>query len=132
MSLNPNVTIDIAEKTYGLYFDWDAIASLESTFGFDRVANLVSTANMGELADVISIGLKKHHPEMTAADVYEASPPVYIMRKAIDRALSIAYFGTDTPEDVVGDVKKKKRGLSSFLLFALGFASGCGLVIFGL
>lgn len=79
-------------KEYRLQYTWNAIAAISRKFGDDT--NLFDPET---LSDVIAIGLHKHHPDMTAADVANASPPIIEAITVVNQALQYAYFGDKEP-----------------------------------
>lgn len=77
---------------YRLQYNWNAIAAISKKFG-DHT-NLFDPATLSE---VVAIGLHKYHPNMTADDVANASPPIIEAIAAVNTALQYAYFGDKGP-----------------------------------
>ena len=101
------VKIQIGKQTYNLVFNWNAIAEVKSFYkADDLVTKLNSGAEPMLLANVLAAGLKENHPEITAKQIIQQSPPIYNMVKAIDQAMAYAYFGPEGFEEVK-DIKKK-------------------------
>ena len=121
----------LGDRNCILIYDWDAVSELEKKFTIEKLADILSKPTMGELADILECGLKRYHPEIKAEDIFELSPPILEAKGAVEKALSLAYFGTLTPEKKDGDVKKKKKKANCFWPIVLGFALGYSLVNFG-
>jgi hypothetical protein len=102
------VTIKIGEKTFTLVYDWTAIALLESELGAEVLRALFDAGPVA-LSKILSVGMAKHHPEMTPEKVMELSPPIFPARKAIDDALEVSYFGPEgQPEAKAEDMAEGK------------------------
>ncbi len=85
---------------------------LESEPGAE-VLRALFDAGPAALSVILSVGMKKHHPEMTPEKVMELSPPIFPARKAIDAALEVAYFGPDgapAPEKGADPTEGKPAG----------------------
>jgi hypothetical protein len=110
--------VDICGEKYSIRFDWEALAAVTSEHG--DAPNLFSPEIV---ASVASIGMRKHHPDMTAAKIRELSPPLVPFAHAVQQALQWAYFGAeDLPED---EVQKKSQPMGGWwrrirLLFEKG------------
>lgn len=73
-----------------IVYDWHAIATLRKKFGED--ANVIvekMNSDFDVMADVVMIGLRKYHPEITAKDVMDASPPIIPTVQAVVDSLNI-------------------------------------------
>lgn len=119
--MKAETTFSLGEKDCVLVYDWDAILLLEEKFGYDKMGDVISSANISQLADIMECGLKRHNPEIKAEDIFNQSPPIVECRKAVDKALALAYFGTTNPIDIAEDgVKKKPRKKAKwFVLISL-------------
>lgn len=84
--------IFLGGKEYRLQYTWNAIAAISRKFGDET--NLFDPETLSE---VIAIGLHKYHPDMTAVDVSDASPPIIEAITVVNQALQYAYFGDKEP-----------------------------------
>lgn len=88
-------------ETYKIVFDWEAIALLQQEYGkkdFDsRVTQAWSMGDVHELAKILSIGLRKHHPDISPEMVMEASPPINVATEAVITGMHRAFNGLDPP-----------------------------------
>lgn len=82
--------IDGRELT--LVYDWAALAKLSKKYGGN-----VNLFEPETLSGALEIGLVKHHPEVTAATILEASPPIIDAISAFNVAMQRAYFGHKEP-----------------------------------
>lgn len=80
----------LSDQTFLLDFDWPALAKVYEQFG--ATADLFNPSVLGE---VVVLGLKRHHPDITLAAVHAGSPPVVEVIRTVDRALKFAYSGID-------------------------------------
>ena len=92
--------VEINGKYYTVRFDWAALAEIAEAHGDNP--NMFSPLTV---ASVAAIGMRKHHPDITAAFIYEKSPPLIPFADAIQTALKWAYFGS---EEVPEDTTQKK------------------------
>lgn len=86
------IPISLGGKEYRLQYTWNAITAISRKFGDET--NLFDPETLSE---VIAIGLHKHHPDMTAVDVADASPPIIEAITVVNQALQYAYFGDKEP-----------------------------------
>lgn len=107
--------IDICGTLYSIRFDWAALGEVATVHG--ESPNLFSPE---VVASVAAIGLRRAHPDMTAARVMELSPPLVPFAEAVQEALKWAYFG---PEKVPAPSEKKNQK-GTGLLRRLGLRSG--------
>ncbi|GAF93543.1 unnamed protein product, partial [marine sediment metagenome] len=111
--------IEIGGQRYTVRFDWDALAEVTTKHGDSP--NLFSP---DVVASVASIGMKKHHPEMTPERIKELSPPLVPFAKSIQTALQYAYFGDEAlPEDSKKKKSPRKGGLCQGIRRLFGKAS---------
>lgn len=92
--------IEIAGKRRRIVYDWAAIAALQAKLGADAEAGINAAAtkiDLPVLADVLAIGLHRHHPEITAADIFAASPPISRTIGVIRKALFSSFIGEEAP-----------------------------------
>jgi len=101
--------LDINGETYTVVYDWDGLAKLNSFITREELALVIQGKNMNLLADVLAIGLSKHHGEFTAEEIKDMRPPFVHACKAIENALTYAYFGDESPDDVISDKKKSPK-----------------------
>jgi len=96
-------------KKHTIDFDWNALAILKQTVTDKELEQVVSGENLELVADVLAVGLKKHHPEMTAQMIMDLSPPFVTAVQALEQALTYSYFGASDPETAAPQNRKKKR-----------------------
>lgn len=108
------VGIKLDGKEYTVIYDLRALAAIQSKYGNDTIATLrAETITAMEMADILSIGLKRHHPEMTADVILDLSPPLIVMSDAVNLAIAYAWFGPTELDriaqemDADAEVKKK-------------------------
>lgn len=89
--------ITIAGKEYTLTFDWSAVGELLTFSKGEDVMALINTFDPKITARVLEIGLRRHHPEMTEADILRLSPPLLPTMAALKIATNRAAYGTDEP-----------------------------------
>ena len=108
--------VEIAGEKYTIRFDWSCLAEIESTHGDNP--NLF---NPDIVASVAAIGMKKYHPELTAAKILELSPPLIPFATAVQKAMQYAYFGAESiPKDDQKKNVQKKGGLSKRIKWVFG------------
>jgi len=78
-----------------LCYDWRALGEIQTKHGATILKELFSGINPLIVADLLLIGCKKHHPDMTLDKILDMSPPLVAAIKAVDKALERAYFGAD-------------------------------------
>lgn len=106
-----DVEFNMGGKAYVLNFDWAALNSLKSKYNDDQLTEVLN-GNMGDIqiiAEVLADGLKKHHKDITPADVIKASPPLVPTIQALDRALSIAYWGAEIDDPDFGKEQEPEK-----------------------
>ena len=97
------VTVDIADQTCRLRYDWQAIGALQAALGTDfdkEIGRASMELDLPVIAQALAIGLEKHQPNKFSADILMAlSPPVIPMIEALRQAITIAYHGSlEVPE----------------------------------
>ena len=107
------VEILLADKPYKLVYDWRALAEVQTKHGGNILKELFNGISPATIADILVIGMKKHHPEMTVDTLMDISPPFIPMVQALDKALAYSYFGAEdtveaSGEKQVSEVDKKK------------------------
>lgn len=105
-----DVGILIGKQKCTLVFDWRAISELHSRFPEDVKDGLLDVGKVSDplkLAAFLSIGLKKNHPEMTEDFIIDLAPPLVPLKKPLDEALALAYFGADLMQGIIDSVEKK-------------------------
>lgn len=103
--------ITIAGKGLILCFDWEALAAIRTRFGkaADELGTLITGSGPKPLAAILAIGLARHHPEWTEAEVMKASPPIRPTVDAVVRAINIAYHGTPEPPEAIRENPPMRR-----------------------
>ena len=91
--------IDICGTAYTIRFDWAALAEISRAHGDSP--NLFSPEIV---ASVAAVGMRRHHPDITAERIMELSPPLVPFAESVQRSLQWAYFG---PEDPPKEGQKK-------------------------
>lgn len=111
------VKIQIGKQTYDLVYNWNAIAEVKSFYsGDDIITKLNTGTDPILLAKVLAAGLRENHPEITATQIIKYSPPIFKMVKAIDEAMSYAYFGPEGFEETKALKKKINQKLKKLLI----------------
>lgn len=93
--MNPytgDAPLEMGGRVLTLRYDWAAISRIRAEMGVEgQVAALKGDLN--RLSELVAIGLAVHHPDVDAAAVFLASPPVNPTVRAVDVALSAAWSG---------------------------------------
>jgi hypothetical protein len=113
----------LGSKTYTLVYDWRALAVMAQAVGSDP--NLFDPET---LACVLVAGLARYHSSMTAADIFNASPPMAAVVADFNNALRIAYYGHREPppkhEDGSGQGVDPNRLEQIAKVYATAFRAG--------
>jgi len=104
-------------KKYTLAYPWRALAKLKTEYDEDALTEITSGRNIPAIAGVLAIGLETHHPDknFTAETILDLSPPFADSLRALDDALTLAYFGPDG----VNEKKPLRKILMWFLKLIL-------------
>lgn len=87
------VAIEIDGRPHTLVFDWRALSAARALFGGRDLGLVLADGDPVATAGLLACGLARHHPEMTADRILDASPPLVPAAAAIGRALGYAYWG---------------------------------------
>lgn len=107
------VTINLNGKDCTLAFDWRAISALHSKFPADLSDGLLDVAKVNDplkLAEILAIGLSKWHPDIDAEYIINIAPPLIPLKKPLDEALALAYFGADLMTGIKAAAKNMVDG----------------------
>jgi hypothetical protein len=95
--------VDIGGTLYTVRFDWAAIGTVTAAHG-----DSINWFSPAVVASVAAAGMRRSHPDMTAARIMELSPPLVPFSLAVQQAFQWAYFGNEeVPDD--GQKKSPKR-----------------------
>lgn len=91
------VGIVIGGKEKILVFDYEAMEKTQGEFTPEKMLKLgiVGAFAVEELTRLAAIGFQKHNPEMTVEAIKAASPPLVKLQAAIDRAMTLTFFGVE-------------------------------------
>jgi hypothetical protein len=106
------VSLDICGEKCVLVYDWSAVSRIHSEYAGGDVLKNLRTQPPDVIANLLAIGLEKNNPAMTKDRLMSLSPPLVPMIAAIDKAVSVSYFGADGVreiEKVTDNIKKKTR-----------------------
>lgn len=93
--------ITLAGVDYTLVYDWEALAKIFDAYGEDAIADIQTKPMPKQVAGIIAIGLEHSHAgELSAADVMKISPPLIDAIAAVADALTKAYYGAQTLEQI--------------------------------
>lgn len=95
--------------TRTMRFDFEALAACRTELGDEQALKIVFGGDVRALATLALIGFRRHHPEMTLAELQDIFPPVVPLQRAIEQALSFAYFGPDGPPAESGEANPPNR-----------------------
>lgn len=84
-------------REFTLVYDWRAFSALGKA-GFTGL-DALTPYEPERLAEILAIGLRRHHPEMTAEAVFAASPPFVPVIEAVARAIGYALAGPGTDRE---------------------------------
>ncbi|MCK4860069.1 MAG: hypothetical protein KAS87_05880 [Candidatus Omnitrophica bacterium] len=97
-SFNGDCVISFNGENAIIRYDYEALQSITDAFDGIEIESLLSgdISVMAERIPVLlSIGLRKHHPDIDAQKVKEVSPPFTPTINAISRALHYSFTGED-------------------------------------
>lgn len=103
--------VKIGSSDYTLVYDWKAIAELQSVHGNEILQKIGTIQGPDIMSKLLTCGLKKHHPHITEEFIFSQSPPIVPTMKAINAALTYAYFGPDEAKPANGAKDNKKKTL---------------------
>jgi hypothetical protein len=69
-----------------------------AAFGRDKLGEVINATDPNSFAELLAICLRRHHPEMTAEEIFRLSPPVVPAATAIVRAFEYHQHGPGTDE----------------------------------
>ena len=105
---NGEIEIEINGEICTICFDWEAIGKLNTLFTPSQLDEITEGRGGNHLLDLLLIGLGKHHPDITKADIEKSLPPFIPTMEAVGRSMNWGYFGVDVaPEEEVAKAKKK-------------------------
>ena len=90
-------TIACESGALTVQFDYEALAAIRTEMKAEEVFGIVASGDLDAFCSLLAIGLRRHHPDMTAAKVKELSPPLALAQDAVNDALLYAHFGPDGP-----------------------------------
>jgi len=99
------VPFTVGEMNGVLIFDYTAMAAVKSAISAAEMENLAQLSP-DKLAIMAEAGFKKKSPEITAAHVMKASPPIMALANAIDRALLFAFHGPEGAREILEPLDK--------------------------
>ena len=94
-------TIECESGALTVQFDYEALAAIRTEMKAEEVFGIVASGDLDAFCSLLAIGLRRHHPDMTAAKVKELSPPLALAQDAVNDALLYAHFGPDGPPAAV-------------------------------
>ena len=80
-----------------LRYDWRAQAQLQPLVSECDLAAVLAGHEPERFAAIVAVGLRRHHPTITAERLLDVSPPLTPVARAVVVALNRARFGRDTP-----------------------------------
>jgi hypothetical protein len=90
-------TVSLGGRDLVLVYDWRAVSALKVALRGADVFEALAGNDPETLAAIVAIGLQRHHPGMTAAEILDASPPLIRTTHAAVRALNRAFWGAEVP-----------------------------------
>lgn len=90
------VVLSLGGKDCTIVYDWRALSVLSKEVGMDGLDLVGRDAET--LAKVLAIGLRRHHPDITADAIADMSPPYMPVLTAVMRALAYAMHGPEVAE----------------------------------
>lgn len=90
-------TVAIGGRDLVMVFDWRALSAVGTLLKGQDVFAALAGQDPDLLASIVAIGLRRHHPDMTADAVRDASPPLLPTIGATVKALNRAYWGAEAP-----------------------------------
>lgn len=100
------VPIKVGKQDCTLSFDWSAISDLHSEFESNLKGGLLDVGKIHcpkKIAAIVSIGLKKHNPEITAEYILSQADKymdVLAYKRPLDIAIAYSYFGADLMKEI--------------------------------
>ncbi len=98
------VEIKISGASYPLIFSYDAITKIETKY--DRTIGEVQAQmpRVSVVVDLLDAALVGYKDDIMEADV----PPLIETQMLIQKALHVAYFGTETADNIEDKIREKK------------------------
>lgn len=109
--LTGSVEFEFDGKTYRIFYGYAELSEVVEKYGEDVFERLIKLPPM-HLADILAIGMRANHPEMTTAQVAESSPPVLEVARVVDKAFLYAFYGPKKAEELaklVEQAQDKKK-----------------------
>lgn len=98
------VEIKINGQPYPLIFNFDAISKIESGYGKTILEVQAELPKITVLVDLLDAALVGFDDDLRDAEI----PPLVETQMLIQKALHVAYYGTQTIEELTEDKTKKK------------------------
>lgn len=95
-----------------LVYDWTALSTLKASYTDEQLQNLPKLP-VDAIIGILLAGFQKHSPEITQAEIIEASPPLMEVYTAIDSALLYAYHGPETAEQILESIKEIQKNIEA-------------------
>lgn len=106
-----DIVIEMDRKKYVLRYDWEAVGKLITDLGPDfdeKIAKATIQMDLSVIAETLVIGLQRHHPgKLTAKDIIGLSPPIVSTTDAVNKAISLAFYGTTEAPKVRNPMMEK-------------------------
>lgn len=93
------VMLKMGGVDYTLQYTWRAQAKLNALLENNDIDVVLNGSDPEKLAAIITFGLEKHHPEITADFILEQSPPLIPTVTTLIKALNYARFGSDVAQN---------------------------------
>jgi len=108
----------VGDRDLTLQIDYDAVGAFMTLLdGKDWTAGISRAFeewDMRTVSRIIHIAAKRHHPDLTAKEIFEASPPFQVAFKAIEAAMFCFLWGHPKAlENLDLDEPKEQEGEAS-------------------
>lgn len=103
----------IGGKPYTLLFTWKELEELETEYG----ASGPPCGDLQHLNKIAATGFRAYHPELTADVVREMNMPPLALQGHVMAAMRLAYYGTDTPEQIESAATGEKKKVNLWRRF---------------
>lgn len=90
-------TLDLGGRLVTLVFDWRAMSAVRTLLQGGDIFAALAGQDPDLLAALVAIGARRHHPDLTAGAVLEASPPLVRTQAVVVKAINRAFWGAEAP-----------------------------------
>jgi hypothetical protein len=90
-------SLSLGDQQLTLVFDWRAMSAVRTLLKGGDIFAALAGQDPDMLAALVAIGARRHHPDVTAESVLDASPPLVQTQAAVVKAINRAFWGAEVP-----------------------------------